>query len=256
MKIAIVEDEPFTRKRIQTIITQHYPHAKIVSTGQTLEDLSLILGRQQEIDLLFCDLHLADGLSFDVLKVFEITIPIVFITAYDQYALQSFDHNCIDYLLKPIEEERLILALEKASKFIRDTQKPVIAPEILHQIFHGYQHKIYKQRFLAKYGNKIKLISVKDIAYFFTENSVTYLVCSGESKKYIVDYSLQELEEQLLNPLEFYRINRSSIVSLDYLQEMKPYQNGRLQLSLNSPAFTDLIVSREKVNQFKEWINK
>lgn len=100
------------------------------------------------------------------------------------------------------------------------------------------------------------MISVKDIAYFFTENSVTYLVCSGESKKYIVDYSLQELEEQLLNPLEFYRINRSSIVSLDYLQEMKPYQNGRLQLSLNSPAFTDLIVSREKVNQFKEWINK
>lgn len=147
MKIAIVEDEPFTKKRIQTIITQHYPHAQIVSTGQTLEELSLILGRQQEIDLLFCDLHLADGLSFDVLKVYEISIPIVFITAYDQYALQSFDHNCIDYLLKPIEEERLILALEKASKFIRDTQKPVIAPEILHQIFHGYQNKIYKQGF-------------------------------------------------------------------------------------------------------------
>ncbi|UJP64602.1 LytR/AlgR family response regulator transcription factor [Mongoliitalea daihaiensis] len=256
MKIAIVEDEPLTKKRIQSIISQHNPTAQIMYTGQSLEDLTHILHHQNNFDVLFCDLHLADGLSFDVLKLFKITTPIVFITAYDQYALQSFDHNCIDYILKPIQEDRLIAAIEKAKKFLWDDQKSALSAEVLQQIFHGYHDKVYKQRFLAKYSNKIKLVSVQDIAYFFTENSVTYLVCSGDSKKYIVDYSLQELEDQLLNPTEFYRINRSSIVSMDYLQEMKPYQNGRLLLSLNSPSFTDLIVSREKVSQFKEWINK
>lgn len=256
MKIAIVEDEPITRKRIQSIVSKYRKEYVTVFAGQSLRDLTNILEAQESIDLLFCDLHLADGLSFDVLKEFTIKIPILFITAYDQYALQSFDYNCIDYLLKPIDEERLLLGLEKAEKYISDEKSSIINPEILQQIFSGYQSKVYKQRFLAKYSNKIKLISVKDIAYFFTENSVTYLVCSGESKKYIVDYSLQELEEQLLNPKEFYRINRSSIVSMDYLQEMKPYQNGRLLLSLDSPTFTELIVAREKVNQFKEWINK
>lgn len=256
MKIAIVEDEPLTRKRIQSIVSYHRKEYSTVSTGQSLGELFSILEVQESFDLLFCDLHLADGLSFDVLKEFTIRVPIIFITAYDQYALQSFDHNCIDYLLKPIDEERLLLALEKAEKYISDKNPSIIGPEILQQIFNGYQTKTYKQRFLAKFSNKIKLISVKDIAYFFTENSVTYLVCSGESKKYIIDFSLQELEEQLLDPKEFYRINRSSIVSMDYLQEMKPYQNGRLLLSLDSPIFTELIVAREKVNQFKEWINK
>lgn len=256
MKIAIVEDEPLTRKRIQTIISQCKPSYQTVFTGQSLVELTSILSKQDEFDILFCDLHLADGLSFDVLKNFRINVPIVFITAYDQYALQSFDHNCIDYLLKPIDEDRLLLALDKAEKYISEDKLSSITPDVLQKIFQGYQTKVYKQRFLAKHGNKIKLISVKDIAYFYTENSVNYLVCSGEHKKYIVDYSLQELEEHLLNPLEFYRINRSSIVSLGYLQEMKPYQNGRLLLSLNSPSFTELIVAREKVHQFKEWINK
>lgn len=254
--LLLVEDEPLAQARISSLVKKHRPDWVIAETAQSISELENALGNQEVFDLILCDIHLADGLSFKAFQRKKIKTPIIFITAYDEYALQSFDHNCIDYVLKPIQEERLIQAFEKVESLGAMPVSPVISPEFVDKFLQHYSQKTYKKRFLTKSGNKLSFTSVESIAFFYADGGITFLIESGSSNKFIVDHSLNELESDLLDPNKFYRINRSFIINLDNLIEMKPYHNGRLALSLNAKSDEVIVVARERVNEFKSWINQ
>lgn len=254
--LLLVEDEPLAQARISSIIRKHRPDWVVADTVQSLDEFEKALQRLDEFDLILCDIHLADGLSFKAFQGKKITKPVIFITAYDEYALQSFDHNCIDYLLKPIQEERLVKAFEKVESMVQPQPLQGFSGEFVEKFLKHYSPKNFKKRFLTKSGNRLSFIPVEDIAFFFAESGITFLVESGSSQKFIVDHSLNELEDELLDPNKFYRINRSVIINLDNLVEMKPYHNGRLVLSLNAKSEEAIVVARERVNEFKSWINQ
>lgn len=254
--LLLVEDEPLAQTRISTIIRKHRPDWVIADSAQSIVELEKALENQDVFDLILCDIHLADGLSFKAFQRKKIKTPIIFITAYDEYALQSFDHNCIDYVLKPIQEERLIQAFEKVETIIPAPISTVISKDFVDKFLQHYSQRSYKKRFLTKSGSRLSFTSVEDIAFFYADGGVTFLVESGSSNKFIVDHSLNELESDLLDPNRFYRINRSFIINLDNLIEMKPYHNGRLALSLTAKSDEAIVVARERVNEFKSWINQ
>lgn len=254
--LLLVEDEPLAQARIRSILQKNYPTWIFEEAIQTVKDLKIALNKQESYDLILCDIHLADGLSFSAFKDIEIKVPIIFITAFDQYALQSFEHNCIDYVLKPIQEERLIRAIEKFRMLSKQGTTTAITKEFVEEFLGKYVQKNYKKRFLTRSGNRLCFISTESVAYFYAEDGVTFLIESGSSQRFIVDHSLNDLEKDLLDPNKFYRINRSVIINLDYLIEMRPYVNGRLAVSLNAKSDDQLIVAREKVSEFKSWINQ
>jgi len=254
--LLLVEDEPLAQARIRSILQKNYPTWTFEEPIQTVKDLKSALIMQASYDLILCDIHLADGLSFNAFKDVEVKVPIIFITAFDQYALQSFEHNCIDYVLKPIQEERLIRAIEKFRTLSKEGTASSISNEFVEEFLGKYAQKHFKKRFLTRSGNRLCFIPADSAAYFFAEDGVTFLIESGSSQKHIVDHSLNELEKDLLDPNKFYRINRSVIINLDYLIEMRPYVNGRLAISLNAKSDDQLIVAREKVGEFKSWINQ
>jgi DNA-binding LytR/AlgR family response regulator len=254
--LLLVEDEPLAQARISDIIRNHRSDWVIADSAQSISELEKALESQEFFDLILCDIHLADGLSFKAFQRKKIKIPIIFITAYDDYALQSFDHNCIDYVLKPIQEERLVQAFEKVETLTQSPVSSVLSKDFVDQFLQHYSHKSFKKRFLTKSGSKLSFTSVEDIAFFYADGGITFLVESGSSNKFIVDSSLNELECDLLDPNKFYRINRSFIINLDNLIEMKPYHNGRLALSLKAKCNETIIVARERVNEFKLWINQ
>ncbi|MFN3998372.1 LytR/AlgR family response regulator transcription factor [Algoriphagus sp.] len=254
--LLLVEDEPLAQARISAILRKHRPSWVVADTAQSTVELSKALDNQDVFDLILCDIHLADGLSFKAFQRKKIKTPVIFITAYDEYALQSFDHNCIDYVLKPIQEERLIKAFEKVESLNTIPTSPIISVEFVEKFLQHYSQKTYKKRFLTKSGSKLSFTSVENIAFFYAEGGVTFLVESGSSNKFIIDHSLNELESDLLDPNKFYRINRSFIINLKNLMEMKPYHNGRLALSMNAKCDEAIVVARERVNEFKSWINQ
>lgn len=254
--LLLVEDEPLAQARIRSILQKNYPIWTFEEGIQTVKDLKIALNNQESYDLILCDIHLADGLSFSAFKDIEIKVPIIFITAFDQYALQSFEHNCIDYILKPIQEERLIRAIEKYRTLSKEGAATAITKEFVEEFLGKYIQKNHKKRFLTRSGNRLCFIPSESVAYFYAEDGVTFLIESGSSQRFIVDHSLNDLEKDLLDPNKFYRINRSVIINLDYLIEMRPYVNGRLAVSLNAKSDDQLIVAREKVSEFKSWINQ
>lgn len=256
MKTALIEDEPLALKRIENIIKQHRPEWEISFKAQSVRELEEFFSGDIEIDLMLCDIHLADGLSFKAFKDKQPKFPIIFITAYDEYALRSFEHNCIDYILKPIDEARMIQSFEKLEKLGQVQNSSLIHPDLFEKLLKNYQRKSYKKRFLSKIGKRIKFIPVDDISFFYSEGGAVYLVEKDGSKKYMIDHNLQELEENLLDPARFHRINRSTIIHLEGLVEMKPYINGRLLLSMTSVSDTKIVVARERVNDFRNWINQ
>ncbi|WKK84922.2 LytTR family DNA-binding domain-containing protein [Marivirga arenosa] len=256
MKILIFEDEPLAQERIKQIIDKFRPNWEIVGTSQSIKDSRLLLQNNQSIDLIISDIHLADGNCFDVFENQNRKIPIIFLTAYDQHALQSFDHYCIDYVLKPLQEKRLIDAFEKFEELCVSQEGKSNENALLNQVIEKLNGKKFKKRFLTKVGNKMLFKEVDEIAYFYAEDKIVYLKEIGSSKKYIVNFSLEELENQLLDPSIFYRINRSVIINLEALIEMKSYHNGRLKLIVQSSDDMDLIVARERVGHFKDWINQ
>lgn len=254
--LLLVEDEPLAQARIRSILQKNYPIWTFEEGIQTVKDLKIALNNQESYDLILCDIHLADGLSFSAFKDIEIKVPIIFITAFDQYALQSFEHNCIDYILKPIQEERLIRAIEKYRTLSKEGTATANTKEFVEEFLGKYIQKNHKKRFLTRSGNRLCFIPAESVAYFYAEDGVTFLIESGSSQRFIVDHSLNDLEKDLLDPNKFYRINRSVIINLDYLIEMRPYVNGRLAVSLNAKSDDQLIVAREKVSEFKSWINQ
>jgi DNA-binding LytR/AlgR family response regulator len=249
MNILIIEDEAPAAKRLEKLVLELAPLASIQGRLDTIKRAVAYLQTQPPIDLVFCDIQLADGLSFEIFKQVSLDCPLIFTTAFDQYAIQAFKVNAIDYLLKPIDPQELATALDKYHKL---QLRPTMDFSYLQQLIQQSQ-KTYKTRFMVKVGEKISAIQLTDIQYFFSEERITFAVTSS-GKRFILDYTLEQLENQL-NPDDFFRLNRKYMASIASVEEIISYSNSRLKIKLKDCTDQDIIVSRERVMEFKTWLD-
>jgi DNA-binding LytR/AlgR family response regulator len=251
MKVLIIEDEPLAAERLVLLLKEYDTTIEILAIIDNIADTIDWLRHKAAPDVILLDIHLSDGQSFEIFQQVEVQTPIIFVTAYDQYALQAFDLNSIHYLLKPVSLPDLAKALQKLQQLQLNTlQIKALWQQLLPTV--ALPQKEYKNRFLVKVGDKMFYQSADKIAYFFAEEKMVYLV-NEEGKKYIIEHSLEALEE-LLNPQDFFRINRKFLVHCKAVREIRPYHNSRLRLLLHPNHATEAIVSRERVSDFKTWM--
>ncbi len=254
MKVVIIEDEAPAFRRLQKLLEEVDPEIEILEVFDSV-DQSIEWFRQGiSPDLIFMDIQLSDGVSFDIFESVKIKAPIVFTTAFDEYMLKAFKVNSIDYLLKPIDKNDLKSALEKL-KNLKESFAPNEQngnPE-LHNVIREIQlqSRSYKNRFLVKMGDKLLAIPLEEVAFFYTHNAVVYLV-TIQGKKYIQDNTLDEIQQQL-NPDQFYRANRQYILNLEKIAVVHRYHKGKLLVELLVPHEEQIIVSAEKATDFKSW---
>lgn len=255
MNVIIIEDEIVSAKKLKDYCYQYDKDIEIVQILGSVKDAKSWLLNNQHPDLILLDVHLSDGICFSVFDDVDTYSPVIFTTAYDKYAIQAFQLNSIDYLLKPIKYTEFCNALAKLKKIKNDLYKGDFKDKI-NKIYENLtDHKIlYKERFLVKTGKKLKYLPVSDIAYFYADNKLTFLM-DNHHKKYPIDFSLDELEMQL-NPHNFFRINRKFIVHISAIKEIYSYYKGRLKLELIPPFDDDIIISNEKTPDFKNWLDK
>ena len=246
MKVLIIEDEIAAARRLAKLINEIDPGIEVVEQLDSIESSVLWFERHPMPDLIFMDIHLADGSSFEIFNHVQLAKPVIFTTAYDQYALQAFKVNAIDYLLKPLKKSELEQAINK----YRALQKP---PEMNYQaLASSLQTDKYNPRFLIRFGQSIKVVEFRQAAYFYTEDKITFIV-TKEGKRYPVDPSLEKLEE-MADPRAFFRINRQFIVNIECIKEMYAYSKSRVKLLLQPPTDKETIVSTERSPFFKKWL--
>lgn len=267
MNVVIVEDERLTSQRLQSLLLKYDPAMQIAAILPSVE-LAIPWFRQYEesgrqpLDLVFMDIHLQDGLAFRIIEQLQLTTPIIFTTAYDEYMIQAFKVNSIDYLLKPVAPEDLSAAIDKfkafRDRFTRTAESAVHYQQreidALLQRLGRLEETTYKNRFMVTIGPKIYSIQTADTAYFYLADRATMLV-THEGLSLPVEYSLEKLG-QLLNPDEFFRISRQFFVSRKAIQSILAYSAGKLKLELLPKPQTDVFVSGERVTDFKEWLGK
>ncbi len=251
MKILIVEDEPLAAAQLAANIAVLKPGAQILAVCDTVRSAVNWLQNNPAPDLSFFDIQLGDGLSFEIFEQVEFKQPVIFITAFNQYAIQAFKVNSIDYLLKPIDKTDLERAL---TKFENLTQPKIsgITPLALEDIISSLKIKTYKERFLVKVGTHIRVAETLGILYFYSFQKGTYIKLN-DGKDYLLDQTLEQIELQV-DPSVFFRINRKYLVSLKSITDVISYSNSRLKLKILYPVDDDFLVAREKVNQFKSWL--
>jgi DNA-binding LytR/AlgR family response regulator len=249
MKILLIEDERPAAKQLTKMLLAIDPTITIIEVLDSVEASVKWLRTYPMPDAIFMDIQIADGLSFDIFAEVEVTAPVIFCTAFDQYAVKAFKVNAIDYLLKPIDETELAAAMDRLAL----RQNPMLGNTVFQNILSQIQApKVYRTRFLVKTGQSLVAIDTSEIAYFFSENSICQLV-THIGKKHIVENTLDELE-QLLMPSAFFRNSRKQIIAVQAVSKIHTYFNGRLKLDL-LPAFKeDVFVSRERVHDFKTWL--
>ena len=229
MNIVIIEDEALAAGKLEKMILKHNSEFKVLEKLGSVEAASEWLAQHDMPDLLFLDIQLSDGTSFDLLKSIEITCPVIFTTAYDHFALDAFQLHSVDYLLKPVSQDKLAKALAKLDEMQQHYQKSQTSPqwETVLKTLEGQQPQAYKARFLIKSGTRYFPVSTKQTHYFFSEQRITFLV-TEEGKKYTIGYTLDELAN-LLDPADFFRINRKMIVHIKSIQMVHKHCNGRLK---------------------------
>ncbi|MEN1785443.1 MAG: LytTR family DNA-binding domain-containing protein, partial [Bacteroidota bacterium] len=249
MRAVIVEDEAFAAKRLKQMVAELAPDIKVASILSSVESGNGWFSTNEMPDLVFLDIQLNDGYGFDILDGLVDHPPVIFTTAYNEFAIRGFRYNGLDYLLKPIVKEDLKRALEKFKKNItKDAQNST--PDNLAQLRQLF-HKEYKHRFMVKVGNMFKSFNVEDIAYFKSQEGMICLVThSGQS--YPIEYTIDQLET-ILNPIQFFRINRKFMVSVQSVVEIHSYFNSRLLLKILPKEEEQVIVSRERTTNFKRW---
>lgn len=204
-------------------------------------------------DLIFLDIQLSDGLSFEIFEAVNISSAVIFTTAYDEYALKAFKLNSVDYLLKPIDEDDLETAIAKFKELHLRPQEPAIDFEQIKKMLLNPTDKNYKKRFTIKMGQHLKMVNVEDAECFYSENKGTY-VHTTDNRDYLLDVTLEQLEKDL-DPAQFYRVSRKFIVGVNAIKDIVIYSNSRLKLLLPTYKEDEVIVSRERVNDFREWLN-
>jgi two-component system LytT family response regulator len=253
MKVLIIEDEVPAAEKLVKLIKKYDPNIEILAQFDDVETTVNWFKKNEEPDLMFLDIHLADGLSFEIFNQTDVKCPIIFTTAYDQYAIHAFKVNSVDYLLKPIKYDDFESALKKY-KSVYATKEPDVPNFQKIADLIKNQQRAYKSRFLAKAGNFIKTIAIEDVSYFISEDKVTFIV-SKKNKMYPINYTLDDLEE-LLDPGQFNRANRKFLIGIDSIAEIHPYFKGRLKIVLAPKQEEELVVSSGKSSSFKNWLGK
>jgi two-component system, LytTR family, response regulator LytT len=255
MNVLIVEDESLARERLAELIQRYDPDIRIVGQLDSIEETVEFFTASRNVDLAFLDIQLSDGLSFEIFNRVQMEQPVIFTTAYDHYALKAFKVNSVDYLLKPIDYRELSQAIEKYKRLQSPERTAPMNRAMIREIFKEL-NKRYKKRFIVKYGDHIQFKSAEEVAYIFAEGKTVYMVCAGNQRRYVIDHTLDELEQHLVDPEQFFRINRKFIVRIDCIRDVRSYANSRLRLYVDPPCEQDMIVSREKVAEFKLWLNQ
>ncbi|HEV7349394.1 LytTR family DNA-binding domain-containing protein [Telluribacter sp.] len=270
MNVVILEDERLTAQRLESLLKKYDPAIKVVVTLPSVEKAVDWFLQQEEseqavpVDLVFMDIHLQDGLAFRVIEQVRLTKPIIFTTAFDEYLLQAFKVNSIDYLLKPLNYEELAAAIDKF-KSLRQQYNPVAAepaappapaPDLdaLLRMLAPPKEATYKERFMVTVGPKIWSVETNEIAYFFLDERIPFLVTKAGTNL-PVEYSLDKLT-QLLDPKQYFRVNRQCLVSLPAIRSITAYSAGKLKLELEPKPRFEVFVSGDRITDFKEWLGK
>ncbi len=247
MKILLIEDEIPAARQLAKLLLAHNPAFQILEALDSVEGAVRWLRTFPAPDLIFMDIQIADGLSFDIFRQVQVQAPVVFTTAFDQYAVQAFRVNALDYLLKPVDPEELGKALERVEN---QRNKPLAFD---FETLAGFLKKeSYKDRFLVKTGQQLAFLAVSDIAFFRSGDGLTQAF-TFSGKKYFVENTLEELE-RLLDPHDFFRVSRNMTLRLNAIHKIHPHLNGRLKLETQPAAPEDVFVSRERVGEFKSWL--
>lgn len=247
MKILLIEDEIPAARQLTKLLLAHDPSFQILDAIDSVDAAVRWLRTFPAPDLVFMDIQIADGLSFDIFRQVEVTAPVVFTTAFDQYAVQAFKVSAIDYLLKPVDPEELAQALEKVEN---QKNKPAVLD--FDTLSHFFKKENYKDRFLVKAGQQLAFVQTTDIAFFRSADGLTQAF-TFSGKKYFVEHTLEELE-RLLDPHDYFRVSRSMTLRLDTIQKIHPHLNGRLKLETQPASPDDVFVSRDRVGEFKSWL--
>jgi DNA-binding LytR/AlgR family response regulator len=246
MNIVIIEDELPAYNRLHKLVEETIPAANIVAHLDSVTASKEWLATNKMPDVMFMDIHLADGSAFDLLKMVKIDCPIVFTTAYDQYAMEAFKAASIDYLLKPVKKDALKSAIQKLDDFKK------IFKQTGDALVQSLTSQDYKKRFVIRFGDHIKTLPVEDIAYCYSENKATF-ARTFEGRTFPMDHNLDGLET-MLAPGEFFRINRQYIINLKAIEEMKTYSKARVIITLKPAVKEQPVVSSERAADFKLWL--
>lgn len=249
MKVVIVEDERLAAEKLQRTLKLVDSEIEIIKVLETVEESVNWFSENSSPDLIFMDIQLDDGISFEIFDSVKIESPVIFTTAFDEYAIRAFKVNSVDYLLKPIEKQALETALEKFKNIYSGKEIGIKISKVIEQI-----SKSYKSRFLVKVGIHYQSVPIENISCFFVEERCSFLKTKN-GKNYDLDYSLDQIHK-LVDPELFFRINRNFIVNMNSIIEILSYSTSRLKLKLETSSSEDLTVSRDKVADFKRWMDR
>ncbi len=252
MNVLIIEDESATARRLQKLLLEIDPDIQVLAIHESIAQTVNWLKLHGEPDLMFMDINLSDGLSFEIFTEIEVNCPVIFTTAYDQYAIQAFKVNSIDYLLKPVVKDILSESIRKYYKLQRPAAENKLDIAKL-ALALGIQKPDYMKRLVVRYGEVIKAIEVKDAAYFYSDEKIVFMALK-EGKAYPVDFTLDHLEARL-NPELFFRINRKFLINYHAIEKMISYSKSRIKVTLNPPCELEAISSTERSGEFKEWLS-
>lgn len=253
MNVLIIEDEPQAADRLKALIRSARPAAHVVDVIDTVKRSVEWLASRPRPDLILMDIQLADGLSFQIFEQVQVQSPIIFTTAYNEYALKAFKVNSIDYILKPVDPDELTAALTKFDQLSGRVANPA---KMMESISYAMQMltKKYKERFVIKVGEHLKTVEIAVILFFFSLEKTTFAQ-TKDGRKHILDFTMDQLEE-LLDPQRFFRINRKYIIATESIHDMISHVNSRLKLVLKTSDDDDVIVARERVQEFKDWLDR
>ncbi|MEX0998227.1 MAG: LytTR family DNA-binding domain-containing protein [Flavobacteriaceae bacterium] len=255
MKTLIIEDEKPAARRLSRMLEKL--QVEVVHILHSVEESRAWFSSNPHPDLIFLDIQLNDGLSFEIFETHKISSAIIFTTAYDEYALQAFKLNSIDYLLKPIDEEELLNAVNKYKNMKstlgnEESNSLQMSFEEIKKLLVNPIDREYKKRFTVKVGQHLKMIPIDEIECFYSENKGTYLH-TIDGRNYLMDTTLESLQDAL-SPEEFFRVNRTYFINIKTIKDIVAYSNSRLKIYLNTYKDAEIIVARERVKEFKEWI--
>lgn len=258
MKVFIVEDERLGLERLIKLLHETDAAIEVLGHAETIKSAVWWLQNHPAPDLIFMDIELADGQCFQIFSQVDVQAPIVFTTSYDEYALQAFQVNSVDYLLKPIRREELERSLEKYGRLKEQfgaTMPQVNIDSLIEGLRQVQQPKSFRKRFLVRQGQRLLSIEVEDIAWFMVDGKLCFFR-TWDNQRYLLDYTLEELSD-MLDPEEFFRANRSVLLRAKAVKVINPHFNGKLMLQLSPPAGQEeVIVSKEKAMEFKRWMGK
>lgn len=250
MNVLIIEDEPRAASRLERLVIKIAPEFNVIGQTDSTRDSILLINSRDDIQLIFSDIELGDGTSFDIFHQVNTNIPIIFTTAYSQYAIDAFKVNGVDYLLKPIDEEELESAIKKFKRNFQNNTLPDVTS--IAKAIESIQSKSYKNRFLIKVGEKLKSIPTSEIAAFYSMAKGTFILTKS-GRNYAIDQPLDQLINKL-DVIHFFKISRKYIVAVDALDEILAHSNSRLLLRIKGLDKQDVVVAREKVKEFKAWL--